>query len=303
MFVIENSATDSPIARLEHNTRTGIVTFFDRVGKVVGEKQLTDAERAWLTPDPLAEKYYSFSPYAFCLNNPINIIDPFGMDNYYINGNGNIRIEFNDDKFNQYNYLTTNSKGAEVNNFIGQFDKNDKGMIQLSNFAFDNGNISFAYNVKSGNDNYISGNAMASFLGAMASTGFNDVTVIGGSLADGSTPSTSKSHQRGEAMDLRYLRTDMSGGRLDIRQNAQALDVARQNQFNNALYTYGFTNQLSGSYTQPGGSPMMLDRTKPAKGHTDHLHIGGKYAGVHTFNPYIYVNGGVIPQIIVNGKR
>jgi RHS repeat-associated protein len=32
------------------------------------------------TQDPLSEKYYSVSPYAYCGNNPINRIDPFGME-------------------------------------------------------------------------------------------------------------------------------------------------------------------------------------------------------------------------------
>lgn len=36
----------------------------------------------FLTIDPLAEKYYSISPYAFCANNPVNRIDPDGMDWY-----------------------------------------------------------------------------------------------------------------------------------------------------------------------------------------------------------------------------
>ena len=32
----------------------------------------------WTTQDPLAEKYYSTSPYAFCNNNPVNFVDPDG---------------------------------------------------------------------------------------------------------------------------------------------------------------------------------------------------------------------------------
>ena len=34
----------------------------------------------WGSLDPLAEKCYSISPYAYCLGNPINRIDPDGMD-------------------------------------------------------------------------------------------------------------------------------------------------------------------------------------------------------------------------------
>jgi len=32
----------------------------------------------WTSVDPLAEKYYSISPYAYCLNNPVKFIDPDG---------------------------------------------------------------------------------------------------------------------------------------------------------------------------------------------------------------------------------
>ncbi|WP_353332894.1 RHS repeat-associated core domain-containing protein [Bacteroides sedimenti] len=40
--------------------------------------------------DPLAEKYYSISPYAFYSNNSINSIDLDGMDDYKINSDGRI---------------------------------------------------------------------------------------------------------------------------------------------------------------------------------------------------------------------
>lgn len=38
--------------------------------------------------DPLTEKRYSISPYAYCSGNPINRIDPDGMDDYILNRDG-----------------------------------------------------------------------------------------------------------------------------------------------------------------------------------------------------------------------
>ena len=36
--------------------------------------------------DPLAEKYYHLSPYAYCAGNPVNVIDPLGLTHYLVEG-------------------------------------------------------------------------------------------------------------------------------------------------------------------------------------------------------------------------
>ena len=41
-------------------------------------RQLSPAFHRFTTMDPLAEKYYGISPYAYCANNPINLVDPDG---------------------------------------------------------------------------------------------------------------------------------------------------------------------------------------------------------------------------------
>ena len=48
-----------------------------------GARQYDAATGRWTTMDPLAEKYYSVSPYAYCHNNPVNGTDPDGKDDYY----------------------------------------------------------------------------------------------------------------------------------------------------------------------------------------------------------------------------
>ncbi len=43
-----------------------------------GARFLQSKSARWTTPDPLAEKYCSASPYAFCANNPVRYVDPDG---------------------------------------------------------------------------------------------------------------------------------------------------------------------------------------------------------------------------------
>jgi hypothetical protein len=77
-FVIENVAEGLRVARLEHDTETGVVRSYDSEGNLIEVRTLRRGERAWPTMDRFAEKYYSTSPYAYVANNPVSYTDPTG---------------------------------------------------------------------------------------------------------------------------------------------------------------------------------------------------------------------------------
>ncbi len=43
-----------------------------------GARQYSPALRRWMVPDPLSEKYYGISPYAYCAGDPVNLVDKDG---------------------------------------------------------------------------------------------------------------------------------------------------------------------------------------------------------------------------------
>ncbi|MBQ8242595.1 MAG: hypothetical protein IJZ40_03880, partial [Bacteroidaceae bacterium] len=58
-----------------------------------GARNYDAALGRWHVVDPLSEKYYSWSSYTYCRNNPINRIDIEGKDDYMINNKGWISIK------------------------------------------------------------------------------------------------------------------------------------------------------------------------------------------------------------------
>ena len=55
-----------------------------------GARNYTSAASIWLSVDPLADKYPSISPYAYCHWNPIGNIDPEGDSIFIVQGKESI---------------------------------------------------------------------------------------------------------------------------------------------------------------------------------------------------------------------
>ena len=73
--------------------------------------------------DPLCEKYYSISPYVYCLNNPIKYVDPDGTSTWVIqDNNGNYRVvggNLDDDDRNIYLWGRQPDGGVGIDGTIG----------------------------------------------------------------------------------------------------------------------------------------------------------------------------------------
>ncbi len=80
----------------------------------------------WTSMDPMAEKYFSTSPYAYCAGDPVNLVDKKGMfiGKYYSYNGDYVGFDglpdnwvylVNDDTINEYNKLDQRYVSFEIN--------------------------------------------------------------------------------------------------------------------------------------------------------------------------------------------
>ena len=98
------------------------------------------------SPDPLAEKYPSVSPYAYCGNDPVNKVDPDGMDWYQKAGSNEYEwFVGNDDHENYTNVGQTLTSDGIYYSLFGEkvSTKDNDGNLAKVYEAIDNAIISY----------------------------------------------------------------------------------------------------------------------------------------------------------------
>lgn len=132
---------------------------------------------------------------------------------------------------------------------------------------------------------YIADVVMASLFGAMLENSYLDYVFNGFSNEIGQSIGGSTSHKHGINGDLRYLRKDLSGERMNLFIEDETgdpcgwkgLDEERQNKFNDALYKFGWKSMLSQYYGKTGSKKLLnhCSDDYKKKAHNDHLHLQG----------------------------
>ncbi|MBP8966400.1 MAG: hypothetical protein KBG33_03260 [Paludibacteraceae bacterium] len=133
-----------------------------------GARGMYPALMRFITPDPLAEKYYNTSPYVYCMNNPLKYIDPMGLDTFNVNIENHTidRIPVNDSK--THTYVIQNNDGTLT---TYNLEINDNGQVLFPEAGF---GFNRYGSVDENGDHYLTPEAAAATLGLVTEVALSE---------------------------------------------------------------------------------------------------------------------------------
>jgi len=102
-FQVVNPDKKGKYGTLTLDVNTMTINLMDSNNKILGSIKLNPNDSKWTSMDPLAEAYYSTSPYAYCLNNPIKNFDLDGCSTH-TDSTGNVVEVYNDGDMGVYKH-------------------------------------------------------------------------------------------------------------------------------------------------------------------------------------------------------
>jgi len=162
-------------------------------------------------PDPMAEKYYSVSPYAYCANNPVNAVDPTGMiwDSTSVAEVNNLKTSLNDQIKHLNDQIENYSEDIESGDLYG--DEIIEHIDEISAFGERVSNIGKSINDidKLGDDQrhtYVLNSNGSTTDGYVAKGRDGKISIVGngGSLT---------------VHEITHVRQSLDAGRLDFNSN------------------------------------------------------------------------------------
>ena len=107
----------------EKDTETGYSYF--------GARYYSSDLSIWLSVDPMSDKYPSLSPYVYCANNPVKLVDPNGCELWKPDEEGNLVAQQNDNAYSLAQYLNTTPDIAIKMLEEQNYTVNENGVLNL----------------------------------------------------------------------------------------------------------------------------------------------------------------------------
>ena len=131
-FKVANTNLNSEIRSIEFDKNTLSLNLLNESDSVLKSITLNPNDKKFTSIDPLTEKYYHISPYAYCMNSPIIYIDPNGMDVYrFDDKTGEMHLFLQtDDDFDQIGRFKYDKK---TDTYVLKTNKNGEARTRIDN--------------------------------------------------------------------------------------------------------------------------------------------------------------------------